>query len=364
MEVAPFIKNSRTYLPVRYVAEAMGIAPDNITYSNGTVSIKKGDRLIRLFANSPILIVNDKSVAMDVNTVMINGRTMLPIKWVAEAFDTSVAWNQTAKSVSISYADETLAVSRVENLPDITYPSLTDGQKLNKSFSWSYGTTTYKWNIEIPNRVYNYDLAVYSIADSFLNSDLDKQRTILKSTPNAGTKDLLLSLQSDGNYAAWVNESLNDAYIKNVAKCFSNQAAYDGYDYLHTAEFVQSFVGGALKYKAIDVPQLPAKTLIDGGDSTGKSILLASILKNMSYKVALLRFDPLPGSEVGHMAVGLALDSSKAPSNASNESFCYAYEGQNYYYAETTTPGFHIGELGDLSDNSVDLNKANIYLIN
>lgn len=32
MDVIPFTQNGRTFLPVRYVAEAIGVPPDNISY--------------------------------------------------------------------------------------------------------------------------------------------------------------------------------------------------------------------------------------------------------------------------------------------------------------------------------------------
>jgi hypothetical protein len=364
MEVAPFIKNGRTYLPIRYVAGALGIASDNIAYSNGTVTIKKGDKLIRLFVNSQILVVDDKPVAMDASTVIIGGRTMLPIKWVAEAFNTSVIWNQAAKSVSISYVVLPSTTPKVKSMPKLTYSDLSNDEKLSESYIWKYGNITYDWNIEVPKSIYNYDVAIYSLADDFLDSDLAGKNRILKNTTDDDTKSMLLSLWSNGNYTSWVNDISNDAYIVDISKRLSDQASADGYDYLHTAEFVQNFVGGAIDYKIFEVPQLPAQTLIDNGDCKGKSILLASILKNMGYKVALLHFDPLPGSQIGHIAVGLALDGSNSPLNTSYVCHYYTFAGQNYYYTETTSPDFHIGEQGDLSDNAIDFDKASVYQIN
>jgi hypothetical protein len=364
MEVAPFVQNNRTFLPVRYVAESLGVASGNISYTNGTVTIIKGDKTIKLNINSPILSINGVSTTMDVSAILVNGRTMLPIRWIGEALGTEVNWNQTAKSVSISYSNQTLAVSTTEELPGLTYPKLSSKEKLLKSYEWKYDDTTYKWNVEIPKNLYDYDSDIYSFAEAFQNYTLATKNRVLRGISNAETKDMILSLYSGGNYTPWVEETSNDSYIKQIAKWLANQAKADGYSYLQTAEFAQSFVGGALPYTVFEIPELPVQTLVDNGDCKGKSILLACILKNMGYKVALLDFAPLPGSKIGHIAVGLALSGSKAPANTNYDCYFYEYDGTDYYYTETTSPGFHIGEYGDLSDITIDLKSANVYPVN
>ncbi|MGF7400111.1 copper amine oxidase N-terminal domain-containing protein [Thermoanaerobacterium thermosaccharolyticum] len=40
MDVAPYIKDNRTFLPLRYVAYAIGVEPQNIVYENGVITIK------------------------------------------------------------------------------------------------------------------------------------------------------------------------------------------------------------------------------------------------------------------------------------------------------------------------------------
>jgi hypothetical protein len=54
MDVAPYIKDGRTYLPVRFVAEALGVSADNIIWDpvNATVTIFKGDRIAQMTIGS------------------------------------------------------------------------------------------------------------------------------------------------------------------------------------------------------------------------------------------------------------------------------------------------------------------------
>ena len=46
MDVAPYIKDSRTFLPLRYVADALGVPDSNITFNNGQVMINKSGTLV------------------------------------------------------------------------------------------------------------------------------------------------------------------------------------------------------------------------------------------------------------------------------------------------------------------------------
>jgi hypothetical protein len=110
---------------------------------------------------------------------------------------------------------------------------------------------------------------------------------------------------------------------------------------------VQSFVECAIPYKVSKKPQLPAQTLVDDGDCKDKSILLASILKNMNYKVALLYFDSLPGQQYGHVAVGIVLNDNDIPHGLDYTPSYYEHNGEKYYFMETTEPNWSLGEISD-----------------
>lgn len=79
MDVAPFVEAGRTYLPVRYVAEAVGVAPENILFDNATrtVTIIKGQRMAQAKLGSNILTVDGMNIPMDVQAKVVNGRTPL-----------------------------------------------------------------------------------------------------------------------------------------------------------------------------------------------------------------------------------------------------------------------------------------------
>lgn len=59
------------------------------------------------FANSTIkLIVNGSEIKPDVPPQIINGRTMVPIKWVAEAVGAEVKWDKQDRIVTNSFSDK------------------------------------------------------------------------------------------------------------------------------------------------------------------------------------------------------------------------------------------------------------------
>ncbi|SHE96505.1 Copper amine oxidase N-terminal domain-containing protein [Desulforamulus putei DSM 12395] len=92
MDVAPYIKEGRTYVPVRYLAYALGVSEDNVQYENGVVTLTKGDKVVKLTIGSKTMDVNGTTSTMDVAPETNNGRTMLPARFVAEALGATVGY--------------------------------------------------------------------------------------------------------------------------------------------------------------------------------------------------------------------------------------------------------------------------------
>lgn len=86
MDAAPYIKEGRTYVPVRYLALALGVSEDKIAFENGVVTLTKGADVLQLTIGSKSLVKGNATVEMDVAPEVVNGRTMLPARYVAEGF--------------------------------------------------------------------------------------------------------------------------------------------------------------------------------------------------------------------------------------------------------------------------------------
>jgi hypothetical protein len=197
----------------------------------------------------------------------------------------------------------------------------------------------------VPNDLLDWDRQINQLTEEYYSNQYS-QDTLLESEPdevkNMVTAD---SVQKGGNLAPWVNEPDNTQWAGYLADRLTKCASSNGFDYFHTAEFIQSFVGSAIPYQLTDVPELPGQTIIDNGDCKDKSILLAAILEILSYKVVLLEFNPGPGEAAGHMAVGVAIGDSQLPKSETLS--YYRYNGLKYYFAETTAPGWLLGQASD-----------------
>ncbi|MCW2277452.1 copper amine oxidase N-terminal domain-containing protein [Heliophilum fasciatum] len=103
MDVAPYIKDGRTYLPVRYVAEALGVPSDNIIYDpdSGTVTLIKGSLVAQMTIGKKELKLNGAIIPMEVPTELVAGRTMLPVAYVARVLGTAITYDEATKTVTI-----------------------------------------------------------------------------------------------------------------------------------------------------------------------------------------------------------------------------------------------------------------------
>lgn len=100
-DVAPIIRNDRSFLPARFVAENLGAVvewnPDN-----RTVLITKDDIRIVLTIDSDTATVNDEAVTLDHPAFIENDRTYTPIRFIAEKLGAGVDWNPDTREITIT----------------------------------------------------------------------------------------------------------------------------------------------------------------------------------------------------------------------------------------------------------------------
>lgn len=99
-EVPPLIKAGRTLVPIRTIAAALGISVDWNPVSR-TVTLKNGERTVRLTIGHPTAEIDDQTVSLDVPPEIIQGRTLVPVRFVAEALGASVDWVPEGRLVAV-----------------------------------------------------------------------------------------------------------------------------------------------------------------------------------------------------------------------------------------------------------------------
>ena len=101
MDVAPIIRNSRTMLPVRYVAEALGASID-WNGATSTATLTTADTVIVITVGATTATVNGESVTLDSPAFIESSRTYMPVRFVAEALGGSVAWDGATSTATIT----------------------------------------------------------------------------------------------------------------------------------------------------------------------------------------------------------------------------------------------------------------------
>lgn len=97
----PMIINDFTLVPIRAVTEALG-AKVSWDGDNQLVTIKKGKTAIELCIGSDTALVNGDAVKIDAPAEVINNRTMVPLRFVAETFGLTVEWDGDTRTVEIT----------------------------------------------------------------------------------------------------------------------------------------------------------------------------------------------------------------------------------------------------------------------
>lgn len=96
----PIIVNDRTLVPIRAISENLGY---DVGWENEhqLVTISNKDKNIFLQIGSMLLHVNDVEYEIDVAPLLHNNRTYVPLRFVTETLDCVVDWDETTSSVLV-----------------------------------------------------------------------------------------------------------------------------------------------------------------------------------------------------------------------------------------------------------------------
>lgn len=99
-DTPPVIKEGRTLIPVRAVSEALGaiVEYDDV---EKFVTITKDGKIIKFSLAEGTVTVNEETVEIDVPAEIMNNRTMVPLRFIAEQLELSVEWDQETQTINI-----------------------------------------------------------------------------------------------------------------------------------------------------------------------------------------------------------------------------------------------------------------------
>jgi len=97
----PVIESGRTLVPLRAIFEALG-ADVEWDGTTNTVTATKDDVEIKLTIDSLTASKNGTQIALDVPARVVNGRTLVPVRFVADCFGVDVDWDDTIHQVVLT----------------------------------------------------------------------------------------------------------------------------------------------------------------------------------------------------------------------------------------------------------------------
>ena len=119
LDSQPIIKSGRTLLPIRFIVEAMG---GSVAWyqQDRRVVVQLGPDMIELWIGKNKARVNGKEQAIDPNNPqvvpeIVNSRTMVPLRFVAEKLGAEVGWFDKTKHIVVIYGPYKTALFRLGN---------------------------------------------------------------------------------------------------------------------------------------------------------------------------------------------------------------------------------------------------------
>lgn len=100
LDVPPTIVEGRTLVPVRAIVDSLGA---ETTWNNETkeITVTKGETIIKLQLNNTTAYINDVATTLDVAATSIDGRTLVPARFLAEAMNVGVNWDSSTRTFNI-----------------------------------------------------------------------------------------------------------------------------------------------------------------------------------------------------------------------------------------------------------------------
>lgn len=133
MDVAPVIENNRTLVPLRAIFEALGA---EVFWDNNDQSITatKGQDTIWLQIGNKNAQKNGQQVTLDTAALIVNGRTLVPLRFVGESLGADVNWDGVNRRVLIvsssgsNGGSGSSIINRLQFLESLSSVKLSDGR--------------------------------------------------------------------------------------------------------------------------------------------------------------------------------------------------------------------------------------------
>ncbi len=213
LDTNPTILNGYTFVPARGVFEILGAVVD-WDQKTHEVFIAYKDSIIELEINKKTAHIDNETVSMDVPAKIINNRTMIPVRFIAESFGFKVNWDEKTRTVYILSDTEDNTDTNINNKDENNSKNTDDNKNIKND-----NENTNNQNINDDQN--NKDNNVQSTNDNQNNKDSINQNV----KNNQNNKDSSNQNVNDNqNNKDSTNQSAND---NQNNKDSTNQSAND-----------------------------------------------------------------------------------------------------------------------------------------
>lgn len=102
MDAPAYAKDGRIMVPLRYVAYAFGLQEDNVLFANSTATVVAGEKVIQVKLGDKNIYVNGTSIPMDAAAEAKGGRIYVPMSYIASALGVTPTWDDATKTATFS----------------------------------------------------------------------------------------------------------------------------------------------------------------------------------------------------------------------------------------------------------------------
>lgn len=125
----PIVQGGRTLVPLRAIFEGLQATVD-FNSANKTITATRGSTTIVLTLGSKNATINNKAVQLDIPAQVLANRTLVPVRFVSEAFGDDVVYNNSTKRVEVTTKNNMVSNLAVKDTND-----LGNGQDLQVRFT-------------------------------------------------------------------------------------------------------------------------------------------------------------------------------------------------------------------------------------
>ena len=102
-DAVPYIKNGRSFFPLRVMGKVLGVTEKNIKWDSATqtATLIKNSDTVEITVGQKYYKHNGKTLSMDVQAENVLGRIYLPARYVSDALGGEIEWNGITKTLII-----------------------------------------------------------------------------------------------------------------------------------------------------------------------------------------------------------------------------------------------------------------------